>query len=118
MTLRRKLLLAQAPLALALLLAGLVFVLTVAELGRFGASILKDNYRSVLAAQRMKDAIERIDSGALFMALGERSKGLAQAGANREWFESELHVEEENITEAGEREAAARVRAAWTEYQR
>ncbi len=116
MKLRSKLLFAQAPLAVALCLAGLVFVLTVAELGRLGPSILQDNYRSVLAAQRMKESVERIDSGVLFVALGERARGEQQIGANRGPFEAELRVEEENITEPGERAAAQRLRAAWTNY--
>ena len=33
--------------------------------------MLKDNYRSVLAAQRMKEAIERMDSAALFIVAGD-----------------------------------------------
>jgi NtrC-family two-component system sensor histidine kinase KinB len=33
--------------------------------------ILRENYRSVVACQQMKEAIERMDSGALFILLGE-----------------------------------------------
>ena len=61
MTFRTRLLLAEAPLALALALVGLVAVLTVGQLGRAGEEVLANNYRSVLAAQRMKEALERID---------------------------------------------------------
>jgi signal transduction histidine kinase len=78
---------------------------------------LKDNYRSVLAAQRMKEAIERMDSGALFIAAGQREKGIEQAEKNRPLFEAELKVQEGNITEAGEKEFTAGLRNAWTDYQ-
>ena len=73
MTLRTKLLLAQAPIAVAVVIVGVVASLTNARLARSSELILKDNYRSVLAAQRMKEAIERIDSAMLFLVAGERA---------------------------------------------
>ncbi len=118
MTLRTRLLLAQGPLALALALVGVMAVATLADLAKSGPRILADNYRSVLAAQRMKEAIERIDSAALFLVIGEDALGLRQAAENRPRFESELRVEEQNITEPGEREGAIELRRSWTDYQR
>ncbi|HEY9072506.1 MAG TPA: hypothetical protein VIN67_00115, partial [Desulfobaccales bacterium] len=61
MFLKTKLLLAQAPLILALLLVAVIAVVTFGQLGSHSERILKNNYRSVLAAQRMKEAIERLD---------------------------------------------------------
>jgi signal transduction histidine kinase len=113
----RKLLLAQAPLAAALAIVGVFSVLAVSYLGSHSQSILKDNYRSVLAAQRMKEAIERMDSAALFVVANQREKGLEQAEKNRAIFETELKVQETNITEAGEKEFTEQLRAAWSEYQ-
>jgi hypothetical protein len=94
LSLRGKLLLAQAPLALVLVLLGAVALRTLSELGRSSQLILKDNYRSVLAAQRMKEALEEIDR--------------AHSPAARARFEAELKAQEENITEPGERELTAR----------
>jgi two-component system, NtrC family, sensor histidine kinase KinB len=116
MNLYRKLLLAQAPLALALAIVGIFSVLVVSYLGRHSQTILKDNYRSVLAAQRMKEAVERMDSAALFIVAGERQKGIEQAAKNRPIFEAELKVQEGNITESGEKEFTEKLRAAWTDY--
>ncbi|HEY1236242.1 MAG TPA: HAMP domain-containing protein, partial [Candidatus Binatia bacterium] len=118
MNLYRKLLLAQAPIALALAIVGVVSVIVVSFLGSHSQTILKDNYRSVLAAQRMKEAIERMDSGALFIAAGQRAKGIEQAEKYRPIFEAELRVQEGNITESGEKEFTERLRGAWTDYQR
>jgi len=117
MTLRTRLLVAQAPLAVALAAVAVLSVLTSSTLGRAGERILTDNYRSVLAAQRMKESIERLDSGALFVVIGERDRGLALAKEHRPAFERELQVEERNITEPGEGASAAALRAAWTDYQ-
>ncbi|HEY1335740.1 MAG TPA: ATP-binding protein [Myxococcaceae bacterium] len=117
MTLRTRLLIAQSPLAVALAVVAVITVVTTGTLGRAGEKILADNYRSVLAAQRMKESIERLDSGALFVVIGERERGLALAREHRSAFERELKVEEQNITEPGEREAATMLREAWTRYQ-
>ena len=71
MSLRLKLLLAQAPIAAALLLIAIVAVRTTDALGRSAGAILAENYRSVLAAQRMQDAIEDLDRAALsFLSCG------------------------------------------------
>ncbi|MBI3304264.1 MAG: HAMP domain-containing protein, partial [Deltaproteobacteria bacterium] len=75
------------------------------------------NYRSVLAAQRMKESIERMDSAALFLVAGQREKGLRQTSEHQPLFEAELEVQEGNITESGEREVTGRLRAVWTDYQ-
>jgi NtrC-family two-component system sensor histidine kinase KinB len=117
MTLRSKLLLAQAPLVLALVLTGVVASAVTASLGRASESILEDNYRSVLAAQRMKEAIERMNSGALFIVAGERERGLAQVELHHQHFEAELRTQEENVTELGERDATQSLRALWATYQ-
>src|SRR5215813_10814545 len=118
MNLRTKLLLAQAPLGIFLALVCVLSVVMVSSLGSHSQTILKDNYRSVLAAQRMKESIERMDSSALFLLAGQREKGALQAESNRKRFEFELRIEEGNITEHGEREAAIRLRSQWELYQR
>jgi two-component system, NtrC family, sensor histidine kinase KinB len=115
--LRSRLLVAQLPLALALTLVGVLAVSTLRHVGEGGQRILEDNYRSVLAAQRMKEDIERIDSGALFVALGEQERGVEQIARYRPEFERELEVQEGNITEQGEREASATLRERWNAYQ-
>jgi len=115
-TLRTRLLLAQAPLAAGLVLVGLVALNTLDTLGQSSQLILRDNFRSVLAAQRMKDAVERVDSAAAFRAAGRPDKADEQAPANIRAFEAQLEVQERNITEPGEAEATQRLRAAWNEY--
>jgi signal transduction histidine kinase len=117
MNLYRKLLLAQAPITAALAIVGVFSIIAISHLSSHSQGILQDNYRSVLAAQRMKEAIERLDSASLFIVAGQQNKGLEQAEKNRQVFEAELKVQEGNITEAGEKEFTERLRAAWTDYQ-
>jgi signal transduction histidine kinase len=117
MNLYRKLLLAQAPLAVALAVVCVVSILVISSLGTSSQAILKDNYRSVLAAQRMKEALERMDSAALFIVAGQRDKGREQGTLNQPRFEAELKVQEGNITEAGEKEVTQKLRSFWTDYQ-
>src|SRR4051794_4544584 len=117
MTLRGRLLLAQAPLALALAVVGVVAVVTLGRGGRSGQEILQDNYRSVLAMQRMTEQLERMDSAALFIVAGERQRGEEQQAVQRPKLETELRVQERTITEPGEAEATRRLRNAWERYQ-
>ena len=116
MRLKTKLLLAQVPLALALLVLGVIAITTIGQLGAHSEKILKDNYRTVLATQRMKEAMERMDSAALFIALGQREEGRKLGLANRRLFEAELEVQKNNITEPGEQEATAVLSARWQDY--
>lgn len=114
MTLRRRLLLAQAPLGLALVLLGAAALRTATTLGGSSEAILKDNYRSVLAAQRMEDALQELDRTALLHVAGRPpAAGAAEA---RQRFEDALGVQEGNVTEPGEAQATALLRAAWADY--
>jgi NtrC-family two-component system sensor histidine kinase KinB len=117
MTLRSKLLLAQAPTAIAVIVVGIVASVANGKLARSSALILKDNYRSVLAAQRMKESIERIDSAVLFMVAGERDTGATQSRAYIPRFERELAAQEGNVTETGEQEATRTLRTRWNDYR-
>jgi signal transduction histidine kinase len=116
MNLRTKLNAAQAPHALAMVLLAAAASSWITAIGAKTDRILRDNFRSVLAAQRMKETIERIDSGAMFWIVGRRDLARTQIAANAPRFESELVVEEHNITEPGEADAAQRLRLTWTGY--
>jgi signal transduction histidine kinase len=117
MTLRSKLLLAQAPTVLAVIAVGALASVANGKLARSSELILKDNYRSVLAAQRMKEAIERVDSAVLFLVAGEQAAGVRQADQYVPVFERELRAQEGNVTEVGEQQATQALRARWDLYR-
>ena len=52
--------------------------------------ILKENYRSVIACQQMKDALERMDSGLLFILSDFVKEGIEQIEANRDTLQRGL----------------------------
>jgi len=116
MTFRTKLMLTMAPLVLALAAVGIVSGWVTGVLARQPAYIWKDNYRSVLAAQRMNECVERMHESALLALLG-RGDALTQIDAAGETFERELRVEADNITEPGEAEAVAHLSSSWTNFQ-
>jgi signal transduction histidine kinase/HAMP domain-containing protein len=117
MSLRQKLLLAQLPLALSLIIAGWVARRTVAALEFNAQDILKDNYLSVVAAQRIRDAADDLADAALLHARGRAVLDGAKLGEWRSRLEHELTFQEGNITESGEAEMTARLRAAWTQLR-
>ncbi|HXN55462.1 MAG TPA: ATP-binding protein [Myxococcales bacterium] len=113
MSLRAKLLLALAPLALVLIALGTFSVRAMRRLGEDSQLILRDNYRSVVAVQRMKEALERLESAASLLVLDLRAQGLAQAALSERKFDDELGIQEGNITEPGEAEATRALREVW-----
>jgi NtrC-family two-component system sensor histidine kinase KinB len=117
MTFRSKLMLTMAPLVVALASVGVVSGMVTGILARQPAHIWRDNYRSVLAAERMKDSVERIHESVLQQLLG-REDAARTATASVELFEHELAVEADNITEPGEGEAVAKMRSRWTGFKR
>ncbi|NUQ63689.1 MAG: HAMP domain-containing protein [Pirellulales bacterium] len=117
MSLRTKLLLAQLPLGAALVVLGVVAVWSIFTLGHESQRVLSANYRSVLAAQEMKEAGERMDSAALFAVAGRHERAAAQIAGHRERFDKELRTAEGNITEAGEPAALKELRRSWMDYQ-
>jgi two-component system, NtrC family, sensor histidine kinase KinB len=112
MTLRVKLLLAQLPLALSLVVVGVASRAAIGALDRSSRNILSDNQLSVRAAQRMRD-----DADALGRAVARGTASAAEAGALRDAFERELRFQEGNVTEAGEREMTERLRGAWARFR-
>lgn len=117
MKLQYRVFLAQLP-ALIVMTAMLVFGgVTVERLGEQGRNVLAENYRSVLAAERMQESLERLDSAALFRIVGESAKAEAVVKEHRPLFEAELRVAQANVTEPREDEIAASLRRDWTSYQ-
>ena len=80
------------------------------EMGGVSRRIITDNYDSVVAAQDMKESLERQDSAAVFFLLGERTLAEAQLREHRARFDAAFEKEANNITEPGEWEAVEALR--------
>jgi NtrC-family two-component system sensor histidine kinase KinB len=115
--LRQKLSLGLGGLLLIMLVIGVQSIIHLTKLGGSIDVILRENYRSVIACQQMKEALERMDSGILFKLLGYTQKGEDLIRKNELAFETALHVELNNVTLPGEGEKAARLRELFTQYE-
>jgi two-component system, NtrC family, sensor histidine kinase KinB len=114
---RQKLSLGFAGLLAIIVIIGLQSVTLLTELGGSVDVILRENYRSVIACQTMKEALERIDTGVLFTFLGYRQKGADQIRENEKHFQDALEVELHNITLPGEGEKARSLQELFTRYR-
>jgi two-component system, NtrC family, sensor histidine kinase KinB len=114
--LRTKLSLGFVVLLAILLAVGVESITLLDQLGGSIDVILRENYKSVIAAERMKESLERMDSGALFALAGEEQQGRALAAEHRPRFEEALRVELGNITLPGEGERAERLRQLFAAY--
>ena len=114
--LRQKLALGFGGLLAIIAIIGVQSIINLARLGDSIDVILRENYRSVIACQQMKEALERIDSGLLFTLLGYNQNGEALILKNKINFEKALQVEINNITVPGEGERAAHLQELFGRY--
>jgi PAS domain S-box-containing protein len=110
MSLRVKLLLSYLVFIIALVLLGGWSALRLREMGGVSRRIISNNYDSVVAAQEMKESLERQDSAALFALLGAREKAMTQLREHRARFDANFRKAANNITEIGEPEAIEQIR--------
>ena len=110
MSLRAKLLFGYLIFVAALIVLGGLSAWRLREMGGVSRRIISNNYDSVVAAQEMKESLERQDSAALFALLGARDKAMTQLREHRARFDASLKKAESNITEAGERDAIDAIR--------
>ena len=110
MSLRAKLLLGYLVFIAALVLLGGWSAWHIRAMGKVSQRILADNYESVIAAQDMKESLERQDSAALFALLGEHERASTQLHEHRQRFDAAFVRAANNITEPGEPEVIEAIR--------
>jgi signal transduction histidine kinase len=115
-TLRTKLLIGIAPLPAMMVGLGLWATVMFSRLGNNIDVILRENYRSVLAAEGMKEALERMDSSLLFAIGGEEGQARQQYAEFRPVFDRHFKIEQNNVTLPGEQEMVDKLTALRTRY--
>jgi NtrC-family two-component system sensor histidine kinase KinB len=118
MTLKKKILIGYG---IAFTVMGLVVawaVLNLVSLGQASDAILRENYRSILAAENMIDALERQDSAVLLMFLGDPKTGKAQFRENEARFLEWLARAKDNITVPGEGKLIQDIEDGYAHYRR
>jgi NtrC-family two-component system sensor histidine kinase KinB len=115
-TLRRKILIGYG-LALGLMLVVLGWgVVSLLMLSRASEAILRENYKSILAAQNMVAAIERQDSASLLLILGYSEEAAKQFRAHETQFLQWLGRARDNITVPGEDKVVEGIERAYSAY--
>ena len=116
MKLRTKLVLGYAGFVLALGLLGAWSARTLSQMSAVSGLIIAENYDSVVAAQDMKESLERQDSAAVFDLLGEHERSRAQRAEHRLRFDAAFDKAAANITEPGEAEVIDAIRRGRDDY--
>src|SRR5206468_12228067 len=89
-TLRTKMLIGVMPLLALMVGLGLWAITLFSRLGNNIDVILRENYRSVRAAQGMKESLERMDSSLWFAIGGKEERARDQYRDNRKTFADKL----------------------------
>jgi signal transduction histidine kinase len=104
LTLRVRIFSTLAPLLALLAVLGSAGIVLLYRLGDSIDLILRENYESVIAMERLNEALERIDSSFQFALAGEEEKAREQYHHNWKLYRDSLGVEQDNITLPGEGE--------------
>ncbi|MBN1787374.1 MAG: HAMP domain-containing protein [Sedimentisphaerales bacterium] len=115
-TLRKKILIGYS-LALCLIIAVIVWsLINMVRLGNAADAILRENYKSILAAENMVDSIERQDSAILLLMLNYPNEALKQFRENESHFLQWLGRARDNITISGEESVIKKISDGYSEY--
>src|SRR5579862_3370887 len=109
MRLRTKLLGGYLGFVLAIAVLGAWSAQTLRTMSRVAGRIIVENYDSVVAAETMKESLERLDSAAIFELIGEHDRALRQAEEHRARFDAAFDKARGNITEVGEADVVAAI---------
>jgi NtrC-family two-component system sensor histidine kinase KinB len=117
LTLRQKLGLSFAILILLTSIVSALSIVHFVRLGRVVDRVLVDNYSSIVAAENMKEALERQDSAATFYIAGEAERARQQFNRNVTQFQQQLEIAANNIKKPAEKETVEDIRAGSEKYQ-
>jgi signal transduction histidine kinase len=118
LTLRHRILLLLLPLLLLLAGLGCTAVALLHQLSVRIDQILHENYDSVLYMERLREALERIDSSFAFAQLGRERMAHEQYQQSWQAYDTYVQLEQGNITLPGEQDEVDRLVALTQRYRR
>lgn len=116
MSLKRKILLGYGLVLGLVVIVSIWAVFNLYQLGNASEAILQENYRSILAAENMINALERQDSGLLLLMLGFADEARLQFRANEVDFLQWLSRAKDNITLADEPQTLTTLEVSYLAY--
>jgi signal transduction histidine kinase len=118
LSLRHRIALTLLPLLLLLAIVGTAGVVLLSRLGNSAGAILRENYDSVIAMERLNEALERIDSSFQFSLSGQQPQARRQFDEYWQPYRENLEIAQNNITLPGERELLEQLTQLSDQYQR
>jgi NtrC-family two-component system sensor histidine kinase KinB len=116
MSLKRKILRGYGLVIGLVVIVSIWAVINLYRLGNASDAILQENYRSILAAENMINALERQDSGVLLFLLGFTAEARQQFQANEVDFLQWLSRAKDNITLAEEPQTLTTLEQSYLDY--
>ncbi len=116
MNLKAKLLIAFFGLVLILVIVGVLSVRTVTESSNALDRIFRENYDSIAACYRMKEAINRLDHIAQISLWQEYPELRRESQQSINEFENSFRFQQGNVTVSGEQEATHELAQRWVAY--
>lgn len=113
---RGKIMLGFLILAVMLALAGAVSIYELRTVGSSVQALLDDNYRSITAAKKMIEALEREDSGMLLLLSGKWKEGRETFRTADKKFRQALEKATNNLTIEGERAHVTEIKKKYQKY--
>ena len=113
---KRRIFFGIAPILILVAGIGIYAIILFRSLGGKIDLLLKENYRSVVAGQQMKESLERMDSAAFFTLVGEDARGRQMYQQNEPIFAENLRIEEHNVTLPGEQALADSLHSLFATY--
>jgi signal transduction histidine kinase len=113
---KKRIFLGLAPIFVLLVAMGVYAVSLFTKLGNSVDVILRENFRSVIAGQQMKETAERMDSALSFSLVGEEERARKLFDQNLPVFRESLNTELHNITVPGEGALAEKVQKLHERY--
>jgi NtrC-family two-component system sensor histidine kinase KinB len=86
------------------------------RLGQASDAILRENYRSILAAEKMRDAIQRQEAATVFLLVRRDPKLVEELSGTQQQFLLNLAKAKDNITISGEAGVLAELQREYNEY--
>ncbi len=115
-TLRKKIFFGYGIVLLLLLVVLGLALVHIGRLGRASDAILRENYKSILAAENMIKALERQDNAILLLLHGRREESITQFRADELTFMEWFGRAKDNITVAGEDTVIFRIEGEYRNY--
>ncbi len=116
LTLRKKIFIGYGITLVLMIVVFIWALINLLGLGKASEAILRENYKSILAAENMVYSIERQDSATLLLFLGYEEQGWKQFRDNESLFFQWLARAKDNITVEGEGKIVSTIEKEYSAY--